>query len=424
MRAPPTRSAEDRRACGLDPERRRWLAPLVGGLLAVTPLPASAAEPTEARPESRVSWVAVPAFGYDVDDGFGFGARGEIDWYEPGYDPYAFALVAHAYASTNGFHHHRVRFDAPGLGPAHTLRLTGHFAYRQWLNDGYWGMGNDTVLDRAAYDAVPDDPLYKRYRYTLIQPFGRLTLRGELGGPWAWFAFLAGRWSLIETYAGSVAEEERPLGMEGGWGVQPGLGLLYDTREPELTPDAGVLLELSVRGMPRLPGAEAEWFAAFASARGFVSLGPKVVFGARVMGEAMWGDVPFYDLNTWGGLVPTMGVGGSDSVRGVSFGRWRDDQKVAVNTELRIDVGSHLAFKREVRWQLVPFADAVTVWGETGLGDWPVHPGVGLGVHPIVEDTFVGRLDVAVGLDRVREADGSLTPVPNLGVYVVFDHMM
>jgi hypothetical protein len=282
-----------------------------------------------ALPEKRFSWVAIPNFGYDVDDGFGAGARAELDWYAPGYDPYQLAFVTQAYLTTNGYHHHRVRFDAPGLGADHRLRLSGHFAYRQWLNDGYWGMGNDTTLTQASVED-PDQAQY--YRYTLVQPFGRLTLRGELGGPWAWFAFLAGRWSSITTYEGSLLEAEAPLGMAGGWGIQPGVGMLYDTREPELTPDGGVLAELAVRGMPKLPGADGEWISVFASLRGFVTLGPRVVIASRLMGEASFGDVPFYDLNTWGGLVPTMGFGGADSIRGVNFGRWRDRNKLCEST--------------------------------------------------------------------------------------------
>ena len=386
------------------------------------------AAPAEALPAisepaaTRFTWVAIPNFGYDVDDGFGAGARAELDWYKPGYDPYQLAFVAQAFATTNGYHHHRIRFDAPGLGTQHKLRLSGHFAYRQWLNDGYWGMGNATTLERAAVDST-EAPGTQRYRYTLVQPFGRLTLRGEIGGPWAWFGFLAGRWSHIETYAGSVLEAEQPLGMEGGFGVQPGLGLLYDTREPELTPDGGVLVELAVRGMPKLPGAEANWIAAFASVRAFWTLAPGAVLGTRITGEAMFGDVPFYDLNTWGGLIPTMGFGGSDTLRGVNFGRWRDVNKAVWNNELRLDVFRHQVLKREIRWQLVPFFDLGMVWGTEPIGDFPVHPGVGLGIHPIVEGTFVGRFDFALGTETVREPDGTETAETNYGVYVVFEHM-
>ncbi len=381
----------------------------------------AAPEPIAPPPEKRFNWIAIPNFGYDVDDGFGAGARAELDWYAPGYDPYQLAFVTQAYLTTNGYHHHRVRFDAPGLGAHHGLRLTGHFAYRQWLNDGYWGIGNATTLTEAS---VTNPEAASYYRYTLIQPFGRLTLRGELGGPWSWFAFLAGRWSEVLTKPGSLLEAEQPLGMSGGWGIQPGVGLCFDTREPELTPDRGVLVELSARGMPKLPGADGEWVAVFASLRGFVTLGPRVVLASRVMGEASFGEVPFYDLNSWGGLIPTMGVGGADSIRGVNFGRWRDVNKVAVNNELRIDVATHTVLKREIRWQLVPFLDAGMVWGTEPIGDWPVHPGLGLGLHPIVSDTFVGRFDVAAGLDRVESPDGTFETIPNLGVYVVFEHML
>jgi hypothetical protein len=359
---------------------------------------------------------------YDVDDGFGAGARAELDWYKPGYDPYRLAFVAQAFVTTNGYHHHRVRFDAPGLGPAHNLRLTGHFAYRQWLNDGYWGMGNDTTVERATVSPTTEAE-QKRYRYTLVQPFGRLTLRGELGGPWAWFGFLAARWTDVQTYPGSLLAEERPYGMAGGFGVQPGIGVVYDTREPELTPDRGVLVELSLRGMPKVAGTDGEWFAIFESVRAFWTLSPGTVLGSRVMAESTFGDVPFYDLNTWGGLTPTMGFGGSDTLRGVSFGRWRDRNKAVWNNELRIDVYTHTVLHREVRWQVVPTFDLGMVWGDAPLGAFPLHPGIGLGVHPIVEGTFVGRFDFAVGSDEVREADGTRTPVPNYGVYVVFDHM-
>jgi outer membrane protein assembly factor BamA len=365
----------------------------------------------------------MPAMGFDTDDGFGLGARLELDWYKEHYDPYSAALVIHGYASTNGYHHHRVRFDLPGLGKRHNLRLFGHFAYRQWLNDGYWGVGNGTVVERRYTDLPSDDPDYRHYRYTLIQPFGRLTLRAEIGGPWAAFAFYGARWSRVEADAGSLLAVEQPIGMDGGFGMQIGGGLLYDTREPELTPDSGMLIELAARAAPPLPGAEGQWWAPFASIRGFRTLGPGVVLGSRLMGEYMVGEVPFYDLITWGGLVPYVGMGGSETIRGTNFGRWRAPGKALWNTELRVDIGTHQAFHREVRWQAVPFFDAGMLWGAGPDGDFPFHPGVGFGFHPIVEKTFAGRFDAAMGMETVREEDGDITWEPNFGGYVVFEHL-
>ncbi len=376
----------------------------------------------EPAPRPNPMWVAMPAMGFDTDDGLGFGARLELDWYKPGYEPYQAALVVHGYASTNGYHHHRLRFDTPGLGKEGKTRLFGHFAYRQWLNDGYWGIGNGTTVERATV-GTDDEILRKRYRYTLVQPFARLTMRESLGGPWAWFAFLSGRYSKVDTYEGSLLQEEQPLGMAGGPAVQVGAGFLYDTREPELTPDTGVLVELAARAMPPWPGFQGQWVAGFVSLRGFTTLGPGVVFGSRLMGEYMWGDIPFYDYITWGGLVPTIGMGGSETIRGVNFGRWRAPGKALLNNELRIEAGTHTFLHREIRWQAVPFVDLGTVFGAGAGADFPFHPGVGFGMHPIVEKTFAGRFDFAVGMEMVEEDDGSVTYEPNLGGYVVFEHV-
>lgn len=395
-----------------------WLA----AALAAEPVP----EPV-AKPVGVTHWVVVPAMAFDQDDGFGAGARLEVSRMEPGFDPYRAAFVVHAFASTNGFHHHRLRFDLPQLGKHQNMRLMGHFAYRQWLNDGYWGMGNATTVDRAYDIDDVNDPRHKRYRYTLIQPFGRLSLRAEMGGPWSVYGSLAARWTRVDTYAGSLLEEEQPLGMKGGFSTQLGGGVLYDTRQPELTPDTGLLLELGARVSPPLPTTEGEWASALASVRAYQILGPKVVVATRLMGEHMFGEIPFYDLITWGTYVPVLGFGGSDTIRGANFGRWRAPGKALFNTELRFDAWHQRVLKRDLRWQAVPFLDAGMVFGteEEAVADntLPVHPSVGFGLHPTFDNTVTGRFDAAMGIDMVKEADGRITYEPNFGGYIVFDQL-
>jgi hemolysin activation/secretion protein len=116
-------------------------------------------------------------------------------------------------------------------------------------------------------------------------------------------------------------------------------------------------------------------------------------------------------------------MGGSETIRGTNFGRWRGPGKALWNTELRVDIGTHQAFHREVRWQAVPFVDAGMVWGAGPDGDFPLHPGVGFGFHPIVEKTFAGRFDAAMGMETVQEEGGSIVWEPNFGGYVVFEHI-
>lgn len=372
-----------------------------------------------------VHLTVLPAAGYDPDDGFGLGLRAELDQLAPGYDPYRTAWMVQGYASVKGYHHHRFRFDATGLGPKHNFRLWGHFAYRQWGNDGYWGLGNSTAVDEGTLNAPLGSVEHDYYHYSLIQPFGRLTLLWDLAPHWGAYGFLSGRWTKVQAREGSLLAAEQPFGMAGGFGAQVGLGVQFDTRVPELTPDGGVMMELAGRYSPPLPDADGHFGGLFASARTYTALGPRVVFGSRLMVDLLWGDVPFYDMNTWGGIWPILGFGGSETLRGISFGRWRGPDKAIWNNELRIDVFEHTVLKKPLRWQLVPFTDYGLTWGAgTGEDDLPyVHPTVGLGIHPIYDTTTAGRFDFATGSEMVRADDGSVRYKATFSAYIVYDQM-
>lgn len=354
-------------------------------------------------------WVALPNVAYDTDDGLGLGAYAQVDRQEEGVEPYRAAFVVHAFATTRGYHHHRVRVDLPDV--VGKTRVMGHFAWRQWLNDGYWGMGNATLVASSEEH---------RYRYSLFQPFARLSARTEIGGPWSVFAYGVGRYSAIDTYDGSLLAEERPLGIDGGPGAQLGVGGIFDSRFPEVAPERGWMVELALRASPPLPGLDGSWVGAFASARSFASLGPRVVLAGRVMAEVQLGAVPFYDLVTWGGYEPTMGFGGSETLRGVPYGRWRGPVKAVANAELRVDVAAPVVFSRELRLQVVPLVDAGWVGGDGGeLG--PVHPSAGLGLHVIYGGTVSGRIDAAMGVERFEDGTGGVEERMAPGLYVVFD---
>lgn len=373
----------------------------------------------EKGPGGGVRWYAIPTVAYDTDDGLGFGARAEVALDETGYTPYHSAYVVHAFLTTRGYHHHRFRFDRTGLGPDGRLRVTLHVTWRHWLNDGYWGLGNRSARE--------NDPVGQRYRYTLFQPFVHLTLRARLAGPWQAFASLNAKYSAVRTYAGSLLADQRPYGLDGGLATIASAGVLYDTREPEITPHRGVLAELSARATPPLPRGAGAFGGPFASIRGFFQLAPWCVVAGRVMAEYLWGNVPFYEMVHWGGAIPVAGFGGADTLRGASFGRWHAPGKAVANLEVRFDVLTHGLFSKPFVWQLVPFADAGLVFGgsettSNPTGGWPVHPTAGLGLHVVYADAFVGRVDAALGADPRVAADGRIVHDLAWGLYVVFDH--
>ena len=379
-------------------------------------------------PSKPYRWFVFPVAAFDTDDGFGFGGRFELQRIDPDHDPYRASFLIHAYVSLRGYHHHRLRWDFPGLGPRNNLRLSARIAFRQWMNDGYWGIGNGTAIEAATLaELAADDPLTKRYRYDLLQPYVFVMLRGDAPRRLNAFASLTAQVTRVTPYEDSLLEEHRPEGMQGGFSLQLSTGLVVDTRTPELTPERGVLAELSLRISPHFPGGTGPFYGPFVSLRHFVPLVPdRMVLATRVMGEWLFGDVPFYEMTRWGGSVPILGFGGWETLRGVPFGRYRAPGRAIANVEWRIDVLRHNLFGNLLRWQVVPFVDLGAVWG---AGDdvtapapaFPLHPAVGVGLHPVLSDAFVGRVDVAIAPERVMDDRGEVKDKLAWGLYFVFD---
>ncbi|MBI4820310.1 MAG: BamA/TamA family outer membrane protein [Deltaproteobacteria bacterium] len=407
--------------------KNRWL-PIWSLLLSGSALAGTTAAGTSSASESKSTrrWMVVPNVAFDTDDGLGFGIRGELAIDEDGYEPYHTGWVVHAFASTRGYHHHRVRFDRVGFGPEQRLRLTIHLAWRQWLNDGYWGIGNRTAREREyVKDFEEGDPGRRRYRYSLFQPFAHMTLRARIDGPWLAYGALTGKYSIVETYPGSLLALERPFGLDGGVTVQLQGGLLYDSRKPEGTPTSGVLAELGARIAPPLPTGAGTFGGVMGSVRAFWGITDRLVLAGRLMGEVMFGEIPFYEMVHWGGLFPVTGFGGFETIRGLSFGRFRAPGKAVLNTELRLSVFEHTLADEPFVWQLVPYADAGVVFlgDETRHGGGPeIHPGFGGGLRAIWQRDFVARIDAGAGLDPIVEPDGRTTNTWAFGFYIVFDH--
>lgn len=376
---------------------------------------------------NRIGWYVVPNVAYDSDDGLGFGVRGELALHEEGYEPYRAAFVLHAFASLRNFHHHRFRFDRVGLGRDRRLRLTVHAAYRQWGNDGYWGIGNGTTREREYVgDFGKNNPRRYRYRYTLIQPFIHTTFRAEMGNDFDLFLSINGKWTSVDARSVSLLAEQQPYGMNGGLTVLLSAGLIYDTRQPEVEPQRGILAEVSGQWALPLPWGPGNFGGAFLSIRAYHAVTSWLVLAGRIMAEMLGGDVPFYEMVHWRGSTPIAGFGGFETLRGISFGRWRAPSKALANLELRFRLGEHPLFHRPLVWQLGLFCDAGIVWaaGDDAAApnpDFPLHVTGGLGVRIIFDRSFVGRVDVGFSNDPIQEASGEVSNAFQYGIYVVFD---
>lgn len=384
----------------------------------------------EPPPESKpLSGYIMPTVGFDTDDGLGFGFRAELQWNDPELSPYRQAVVLSSFTTLRGYHQYYGRYDRLGLGPQGQLRLRVTGGFRQWTNDQYYGIGQGVPREQAyLQDFDAEDPRRKRYRYVLRQPYVRAQARWQRPDGVQPYVAMAGRWSTVTAYADSLLQEHQPHGMDGGWTLQVIGGVLWDTRDHEQNTRSGFLLEVSGRWAPPLPGGAGHFGGPLLSARGFVPLGDRVVLGSRVTGEWLFGDIPFYEQVQWGGAQPIVGYGGYSSLRGLKYGRYRSPGKAVWNNEARIDVLRHTLLKRSMVWQVVPFVDVGTVWGADSVsapaaGTVPVDLALGVGLHPVFDGAFVGRMDVGFGRDPVQQDDGSIDWQWSPGVYLTFEQL-
>lgn len=382
---------------------------------------------------AKVSGYVLPSAAVDTDDGFGAGARAALAWQQEGYAPYKFALQASTYFATSGYMNHRFRFDRTGIGVQKRWRITLHVAYRRWLYDRYYGIGNLTLRTPGAAQATErSDPAYLSERYRLDQPGGQVTIRYELeqGSPWEVFLSQGLRYSLVQLYDDSLLEAQQPYGVQGGGVLQVGVGVLHDTRDPEIAPKRGHFYELSLRAAPAIDAEAGGFGGGLASARWYASPHPKLTIAHRTMVEHLLGRVPFYEMVHWGGSEPIAGFGGGNTLRGVPFGRWRGPGKAVAQTELRWTFLEHGLLGDPFGWELAPWADVGSAFGAgsdaqplpEGVELFPVHPGFGGALRVVYDKTFVGRIDSGVGLDPVLQSDGTIDQRWNWGFYVFADH--
>ena len=117
-------------------------------------------------------------------------------------------------------------------------------------------------------------------------------------------------------------------------------------------------------------------------------------------------------------------LGHGETLRGVSFGRWRAPDKAVANVELRWTVFGLHPGDHEVLLELAPFGDAGTVWGGGDATDAEVvvHPAAGGGARVVFDRTFVGRADAGFSPDPERASDGTISAETAFGFYLTFEH--
>ncbi|MBZ4333258.1 outer membrane protein assembly factor [Corallococcus interemptor] len=353
--------------------------------------------------------IALPLVSFSSDQGFGYGAVGGMYLYGDGSKtPYAHALSAQVFFSSRGAMNHYLRYDGPQLlGP---LRLEGRLEYRQEKSSPFFGAGNLSAPD---FRGDVDD---QRYNYDKGSPGLWVRLRGRPFGdkhPFQSYVGYGWRYTRVSPYETSILAQERPIGIEGGPSGQLLAGALWDTRDDESDPTSGGVEEVALRVSGLATFSRYQYAGVTLSERRYIRITPRLIFAQRLTLDMLFGEVPFFEWMTTGGVNVSEGIGGMSSVRGIERNRFAGNVKAFSNSELRFQAARMSVLGQPLALGAVVFLDLGRVWhpGVTD-GKWHEwHPGIGGGLR-FSRRAAVVRMDYARSTETGRQR-----------FYITFGHM-
>jgi outer membrane protein assembly factor BamA len=368
---------------------------------------ATSEEPEE---KSDTEFTALPVVGGDSDVGIGGGVITSLARVEPDLDPYLWRIEAVGMLTLKPSDGYSIRYVDTYLmlSLPHIIRdrlgLSVRVSYTKESDLSYYGIGNASELG-AGLDE--NDPYYA---FDWTHPKLETFIEYEIGKGFELLAGVAYNHNQLDVPPdGKLAEDSQSDDADlrqltrivPEYGVAVGsIGLNWDTRDDEVAPERGhyhaIRLDLAPGYGSELPYT---WARGNLVLRQYVPLiSHRLIFAARVMADALFGEPPFYELARFDN---TFAIGGGRGVRGIPAPRYYGMLKLLGNFELRVKVLTFDLFDKPHELGIVGFTDmgrVVADWDSlseldgSGLG-MKVAYGGGLRVR--AGQSFVLRLDVA-----------------------------
>lgn len=359
-----------------------------------------------------IEFDIVPIAGGDSDVGIGAGEVASLASLDPGSHPYRWRLASEAFITFNRrddnlvipFQDYSLLLTLPDLPASQRLRLDVRAAFTNEATLKFYGIGNaaplppptTSILDTEYERIHPTLSVEARYRVyeRLYVMFGNVYTQNWLRVPPG---------SLLgQAQSSPDPDLRRIIGAFNDHGVE----LLeaevdFDTRDNETVTRRGQFHTALLRVSPRLgTGLPYQYQRVTLTARFYATPVERwLTLSWRVVGDALLGDPPFYELARFD---ETPAIGGSKALRGVPAQRYYGKAKLMQNAEARSEILPFTFRGKRMVLGVALFLDAGRVWTELGKS----HPdldgtgvglkyGIGGGLRLQEGQTFVVRADVA-----------------------------
>ncbi|MGV3684465.1 MAG: BamA/TamA family outer membrane protein [Daejeonella sp.] len=324
------------------------------------------------------SFLALPVLGYAQETGVEFGAVSLYSFYTDRTDTLTRAsrLTGVATFTTKSQSNFQLKSDI--WSPGNNYHYTSELRYKNFPFN-FYGTGNST------FQANEDRITQKLFRINAgaEKRFGKITYTG-INASFESYRF-------IDKAAGGIYTNDPSIvDRDGGKVLFIGVSQIIDNRNSNTYTTSGSYLKLNYSYAPGLFGGDNFDGGMFkADLRSFKSFSKKVVLGVNGLYQTIGnGGTPFY-------LLPQMG--NDEMMRGYYTGRYRDENLLALQAELRLRLNPRFGF--------VGFAGTGTVYGKGNFRVGDLKPSLGGGFRYFfdIEKGLSVRMDYAFGEKRPGE---------------------
>lgn len=245
--------------------------------------------------------------------------------------PYRAATSINGQISASGTWWARLEWRAPYL--VQGWRFVSKLELSSWKRDNYFGVGNDTDFDgNNVTDQNPHFYQAKRQQYELWLEAQR-RLVGHLN---ILLGATAASWKLDTLPGESVLATDAAAGDtsigKSFTDVSGRIGLVFDTRDNEIEPSRGVLLQGIIGGAV----GDVDYARFTVGAQGYLPLSKQFSVVARAVGQGMTGSPPTGSLyRVESANWAYYGLGGPDSHKALNQNRFLGQDKIFGNLMLR-----------------------------------------------------------------------------------------
>jgi hypothetical protein len=407
---------------------------------------------------------ALPVVAYDADQGFQYGALGQVFNYGDGstYPEYKHTIYAEVSRFTKGSGVNQLFYDSKYLIPGN-IRVTAEVSYLTERSLDFYGFnGYEAAYHPGFADQDAEDYISRVY-YKHERNILRLMADFQgpiLGNKLRWLAGinffgidvstvdidrinkgkkeskqLPDTSLLYDQYVqyGLIGEDEK----DGNNTLLVKAGIIYDTRDNEAAPNRGIWSEAMLIAAPEFLGNRPYAFTKlavthrqyFTLVRDYLVLAYRLAYQGTIAGKAPFYIQP-YLYTSFSLTTKPDGLGGARTLRGVLRNRVVGDGMAFGNIELRYKFLKTFLFKQNFYLGLLGFFDAGMVVQDHpvdktlvpeeeqqlyfGTGQDALHLTTGLGLRAALNENFIISVDYGFALDH---RDGSS------GLYIGIAHI-